>query len=478
MSKKPFIQLFLTPNSTYFLDVNKNEIVPISKESYLYLFKSIRGELSDESPTTEILELQSNGYLSTDSNVIQIKHQYSEFLPYFLDRKMGKITLQITQKCNFRCKYCIYTPKENMKQRTHSQKSMNWEIAKTAVDFLWDHSVDSKRVNVGFYGGEPLIEFPLIQKVIRYCQELFHGKELSFNITCNGSLLTPEIIRCFSENSVNLMISLDGPKEINDKNRVFANGKGTFDVVMDKINLVREVDAEYADKLHISMVMDPQNDFDCINQIFLEGSDVNSLSFQPSLVDHEMDNEELQFSEEYSWKYGYQQFLAVLARFRRFDKELVSPIALRGLDAFSKDEEIVGQGAGLKETDAPAGPCITGQLRAFIDVDGSLFPCERVSETSAAMQIGNIFDGFDVDKALKVLNVGQLTANACRNCWSFRYCTQCAKPALGADGELSSESRIDHCLASRNDAYRKIAQYLLMKEIPVYYKNQIGAEAR
>lgn len=471
---RPFIKLFLTPNSAYFLDVNKNEIVPISKESYHYLFKSLRGELGNESPTTEILELRNNGYLSTDSNVIQIQHVYSEFLSYFLNRKMSKITLQITQKCNFRCKYCVYTPKEKMKQRTHSQKSMSWEIAKAAVDFLWDHSVDSKRVNVGFYGGEPLIEFPLIQRVIRYSQELFYGKELSFSITCNGSLLTPEIIRYFSENSVDLMISLDGPKEINDKNRVFANGKGTFDIVMDKISLVREVDPEYSDKLQISMVMDPQNDFDCINQIFLEGSDINNLTFQSSLVDHEMDDEELQFSEEYSWKYGYQQFLAVLAHFRRFDKELVSPIALRGLDSFSRDEEIVGQGSGLMETDAPAGPCIPGQLRAFVDVDGKFFPCERVSETSAAMQIGNIFDGFDMHKASMVLNVGQLTPDACRNCWSFRYCTQCAKPALGANGDLSSEARMNHCQVTRNDAYYKISQYLLMKEIPVYYKNQIG----
>ena len=191
-----------------------------------------------------------------------------------------------------------------------------------------------------------------------------------------------------------------------------------------------------------------------------------------------MDDEELQFSEEYSWKYGYQQFLAVLAYFRRFDKELVSPIALRGLDAFSQDEEIVGQGASLMKTDAPSGPCIPGKLRAFIDVDGNLFPCERVSETSAAMQIGNIYDGFDVHKTLKILNVSQLTPDACRNCWSFRYCTQCAKPALGADGGLSSESRIEHCLVSRNDAFRKIVQYLLMKEIPVYYKNHIGAELR
>ena len=478
MSKKPFIQLFKTPNSAYILDANKNELIPICEESFVFLSKVLNGGDNGLSPTEEILALQEEGYLSTESNVHQVKHVYTEFLPYYLDRKMGQITLQVTQKCNFRCKYCVYTSKENMKQRMHSQKSMSWRTAKSAVNFLWNHSVDSKKVNIGFYGGEPLIEFPLIQKVIRYSQKMFEGKELSFSITCNGSLLTREIIRFFSDNSIDLMISLDGPEEINDLNRVFANGKGTFDTVMKAIGLVHEVDPDYAERLQISMVMDPQNDFDCINQIFLEESEIKSLAFQSSLVDHELDGEGLFFSEEYSWKYTYQQFLAVMTHFGRFDKDKVSPIALRGLGSFSKDEEVIGQGIGLMETDAPAGPCIPGKLRAFVDVDGKLFPCERVSETSSSMQIGNIFDGFNVHKALKVLNVGQLTPEACCNCWCFRYCNQCAKRALGSDGCLSTEARLEHCANTRSETYHKIAQYLLMKEIPVYYKKQIGTEVR
>lgn len=473
MPEKPFIQLFKTPNSAYLLDVNRNELLPISGESHAYLMKLLKGETNSESPTDEILELKEEGYLTTDSNVREVCHVYTEFLPWFLNRKMTKITLQVTQKCNFRCKYCIYTPKAGSKQRTHSQRSMSWEVAKTAVDFLWAHSVDSRRVNIGFYSGEPLIEFRLIQQIVQYCQERFDGKELSFNITCNGSLLTPEIIRFFSENSVDLMISLDGPKEINDLNRVFANGEGTFDRVMEKINLVKAIDPEYAEKLQISMVMDPRNDFDCINQIFLEGNAVNSLAIQPSLVDHELDDEELQFSEGYSWKYTYQQFLAVLAYYNRFDRNKVSPIALRGLDSISNDEEIIGQGSGLREVEAPAGPCIPGQLRAFVDVDGKLFPCERVSETSDAMQIGDIYNGFAIEKASRVLNVCQLTAEECKNCWSFRYCNQCAKPAMEENGSLSSEARLRHCQDTRNQAYYKISQYLMLKEIPQYYKNQI-----
>ncbi|MEL7658260.1 MAG: radical SAM protein, partial [Bacillota bacterium] len=107
---------------------------------------------------------------------------------------------------------------------------------------------------------------------MKYAEERFFGKEVSFNITTNGTLLTSEMVQFFQDHEVNLMISLDGPKEINDKNRVFANGRGTFDAVMKQIEMIKQVAPDYAKRLAISMVMDPENDFDCINNIFLEGA--------------------------------------------------------------------------------------------------------------------------------------------------------------------------------------------------------------
>src|SRR5690606_2664130 len=90
---------------------------------------------------------------------------------YFLKEKWGKLHCRLHKNVTLDVNTVFTHPKENMKQRTHSQKSMSWEVAKAAVDFLWNHSVDSKRVNVGFYGGEPLIEFPLIQRVVKYSKQ-------------------------------------------------------------------------------------------------------------------------------------------------------------------------------------------------------------------------------------------------------------------------------------------------------------------
>lgn len=130
-----------------------------------------------------------------DSCIKEVRHVYADYLDVFLTRKLAKITLQLTQNCNFRCKYGIYSETHNLRQRSHSTERMTFETAKKAIDFLWKHSVDSPDVNIGFYGGEPLLEFPLLKKAVKYSERLFEGKNLTFSVTTNGTLLNDEIIR-------------------------------------------------------------------------------------------------------------------------------------------------------------------------------------------------------------------------------------------------------------------------------------------
>lgn len=470
---KPFIKLFHTPNSYYFLDVNKNDIIPISETSFNFLSLVLAGGAQDNDIPQELIELRNQGYLSTKSVVDKIRHPYTEYLDLFLGRKIQKITLQLTQNCNFRCKYCPYTEKPNSRQRTHSAKKMSWETAKTAVDFLWEHSIDSQEVNIGFYGGEPLLEFPMIRRIIHHSEKRFFGKELSFSLTTNGTLLTTKVIHFFQKHNVSLMVSLDGPQEINDRNRVFINGRGTFQSVMKQISLAKKLEPKYAKNIMISMVLDPQNDFDCINRIFLDETDIDALSIQPSLVEHEYDDQETIFSEEYLWKYQYQQFLAFLACFKRFPEKEVSPISRRIISLTETELETLGRGVGLKPVDVPSGPCIPGQMRLFVDISGKLFPCERVSETSSAMCIGNLQSGIDLAKANQILNVSQNTETECRHCWCFRYCTQCAKQADDGTVLLSTKSRLSHCDETRLLVELRIQQFLLLKEVPSYYAEQV-----
>lgn len=383
------------------------------------------------------------------------------------------MTLQVTQNCNFRCKYCIYSEEGSEKQRSHSQKNMSWKTAKKAVDFLRAHAIDSEDVNISFYGGEPLLKMGLVRQVVAYAEECFAGKMLTFNMTTNGTLLNEEIVRYLEEHKIKLMISLDGPKEINDKNRVFRGGGGTFDTVMDKIEMVRRVAPEYAKSMQISMVMDPQNDFDCINEIYLNEKELSELFVAPAIVDREYDDAQAAYAEEFVWKRQYQAFLAILAHCGRIDKNRVSPIAAVSEKSAIENRFDAAEYAPLYEMDAPGGPCMPGQLRLFCNVDENLFPCERVSETSEATRIGNLTDGFDVDKVKRFLNVGQVTEEDCRNCWSFRFCSLCGKKADSGNAEFDAARKKKHCGDVRNAAYEKIKRYLLFQEMAVYYGAQL-----
>lgn len=472
----PFIQLFRTPNAYYFLDVNKDEILPIGKDSFQYLHAVLNNKLVDilDLPE-ELVDLKSQGYLSSDSVVNNIQHPISQFLEVFLQRKLPKITLQVTQNCNFRCKYCIYNGPPESRQRALSSRRMSWQTAKNAVDFLWNHSVDSPQVDIGFYGGEPLLEFPLIKKVVDYSEKRFFSKKLTFSMTTNGTLLTAEIIHFLKDHNFGLVISLDGPKEIHDKNRVFADGKGTFDSVMKKVELIRSVAPEYCRKLTISMVLDPTNNFDCINSIYIKPAELSEINLLPSFVDYGYEDRKTTFSDDYIWRHEYQLFLAILSEFKNFPDNNVSPIAkafmLRTISELSR----VAESNYLREIDIPSGPCIPGLMRLFIDVSGRFYPCERVSEKSPAMCLGSLKDGFDNRIIYHALHAAVLTQAECCKCWCFRYCAQCARTADDENGVLSAMTRLKHCKEFQNIAYAKILNFLLMKEIPFYYSYQIRA---
>ncbi|MCL2052317.1 MAG: Cys-rich peptide radical SAM maturase CcpM [Lachnospiraceae bacterium] len=472
----PMIALFQTPNGKYVFDANKDEMLPISEESFSYLNSLQAGRETDFKVPSELKELMTHGYLNPESAVREIRHAYTDCLNTFLERKIAKITLQLTQDCNLRCKYCIYSEVHSLSQRSHSAKSMSWETAKKAIDFLREHSVDSPNVNIGFYGGEPLLEFPLLKKIIAYSKESFLGKEISFNMTTNGTVLNDEMIMYLKDENVTLMISLDGPKEINDLNRVFADGTGTFDTVAERVNRVKEIAPDYAEKLQISMVMDPGNDFDCINEICISGSEFQKLYISPTLLERELGHENVSFSSDYVWKIEYNFFLALLSHYGRYPKELVSPIAEKGIAQALEEYPRIASGAFLRETDVPSGPCIPGQMRLFINVDGLFFPCERVSEKSIAMCIGSLDDGFNLKNAKNILNIGSLTEKECKNCWCFRYCNMCAKKADNQFGELSGQCKLSFCKEAKDEAYQKLETYLLISEIPQFYAKQLCKE--
>lgn len=464
---KPFIHLFKTPYNYYIFDVNTNSIMDTTKEVYEALYKEqkkIPINTDDEDTLKKIDSLKDKGFLSSNKPK-EIVHTHSKYLDYYLEHKVKKLTLQITQKCNFRCSYCVYSEADNELQRTHSNKKMSIETAKKAIEFLVEHSSDEERINIGFYGGEPLLEFDLIKECIHYSKEIGEGKEVTFTITTNGSLLSEEIIEFFIKHDVSTMISLDGPENIHDRHRRFAaNGCGTFKAVEERLEMITTKYPEYLDKISFNIVVNPQDDFKCVNTFFMDYEFFKKTTVRSSLIDDVYSDEKITFTDDYLIKNNYEVFKMFLHHLGKLDRDKVSPIALQELGQIKDLGRDLGHSVKLPESMSHSGPCIPGQLRLFVSAEGDFYPCERVSETSEVMKIGNIEDGFYIEKARKLLNVGQTTANKCKNCWAINHCTLCAKYADDGD-KLSGSKKSEYCRSVKDGTENSMKNLVALKEL-------------
>ncbi|URZ04319.1 Cys-rich peptide radical SAM maturase CcpM [Clostridium felsineum] len=468
--EKPFIHLLSSINGFYFYDVNKNEVVNVNKDVYDFLGKLLNDEefKQNEDTQNKINKLKQNGYLSGNT-LKEIKHPETDNLEYHLDRHIDQLTLQVTQDCNLRCSYCAYSKFDNSTQRNRSNKEMSIETATKAIDFLLRHSNDSEKIVISFYGGEPLLKFDFIKEIISYAKENFIGKELRFALTTNATLLTEEIIEYSINNNIDIMISLDGPEEIHDINRKFADGTGSFAKIIYNLQKLKDkYGNELRDFLRVNTVMDPKNDFDKMNSIFeneiFEGLDVGSV-----IVENFFSNEQTTYSKEFIEKYFYQIFIGMVNLVGDIKGLKTYPLIASVINSIHTFKENMIENNGLPESTAPSGPCIPGKRRLFVNVHGEFFPCEKVSEVSEVMKIGNLDEGFNIKKVKNLLNIGRLTPEECKKCWALRKCTICAKK-LERKGKLSADAKLELCKGVRASVEDDLKKLILLKECRTIYR--------
>jgi uncharacterized protein len=159
--RKPFIYLFMTSGGFYFYDVNTSQIIRTQRPVWQLLFKIMRGNFnptecsSEEQDALQIMRSMMDEGLLSSKQIAEIVHPYNEYLPSILKNTLNTVTLQVTQQCNFRCEYCIYSG--DYENRGHAERTMSFETAKKSIDFVLSSSKDSHAFHVGFYGGEPLL---------------------------------------------------------------------------------------------------------------------------------------------------------------------------------------------------------------------------------------------------------------------------------------------------------------------------------
>lgn len=214
------------------------------------------------------------------AKLTHLRNEYGLFAPPRLQRRaqpvtqeqvaeassgtVDMLTLEVTQSCNYRCAYCTFGG-GYPGHRTHGSAQMALQTAKRAVGLYVERNRHSKEefLSISFYGGEPLLRYPFIQQVIGYARALPlpAGKRLSFNMTTNASLLTPEMVRYLAANDAGLLISLDGPQAEHDRCRVFADGSPIFETVLRNARMIRNTAPDYcAERVGFTATLTPAHD--------------------------------------------------------------------------------------------------------------------------------------------------------------------------------------------------------------------------
>lgn len=459
------IHLFKLHKKHYLYNANTNAIIKIPQEIYLYLEnvpgKNNMSELSSNAQKG-LLYLKENGILCDEVPDVSV-HFETDLLESLYQNNLNTLTLQVTQNCNLRCKYCVYSG--SYVDRVHTNKRMNWDTAKKSIDFFYEHSSCSEQVAFSFYGGEPLLEISLIMKCVEYINKLFAGKRITYVLTTNATLINEEILGFFIENDFSIMISLDGPESVQNGNRVFADGEqGTFETVIDKIKMIEEKAPDFLDRISFNAVIDLNHDFSAANDFFLTYDMVKNTMVKGTFVNNVNRKESAEINYSYLLDSKYEEFKTMMYFCKNiFNK--YQPRLLRGYIESIKqnfvDRDVIKSKKALKS--AVGGQCIPGIQRLFVTVDGKIYPCERVNENSDDFCIGNIDDGFDVNQAKKLLNVSQLTKEECQKCWCHKICSQCIARA-DDNGSLSREIRLKNCPEAKANAEKMIKDYIVLKQ--------------
>ena len=459
----PFIHLFKTPLGFYLYDVNTGQILKIDKRVYNYL-ANVKKD-TDEETLQKINILREEGFLK--NNRVEItEHPYTELLPFALQTRMGNLILQVTQNCNLRCEYCIYSG--NYKTRGHSNTRKTFYTAKKAIDFLIQQSKERHKIFIGFYGGEPLLEFELIKKCVKYADEMADGKEVVYVMTTNATLLSEKVIDYMIEHQFKLTISVDGPREIHNRSRVFANKEeGSYDIMMRNIKRIKEKsESYYQESVQFNTVMLANDGFSCLENYF-HGDELFSDSFfSASTVSSSYAKSESDISDEFLQEQQYELFKSFLGMLHRLDSKHVS-ILLDGYIGRMKQFDTMRHQLGRREVPAKwhrGGPCIPIVNRAFVTAEGNILPCERVCEIANISKLGTIEEGIDIGKAQKVLNLEKYTEDNCHNCWAYAECTTCIQCCDSKEDNIS-ENILKCCKQVKHGTEEVLKDCAVLKEL-------------
>lgn len=439
---KPIGITFSTPKQKYYYDTVTGKIIACQELEYQIIQKLLEGKLED---IKQIGEPEKVGKILEDLiNLIKTEKifalsKFSKMVDFgdyedLIQNELEQVTLELTEKCNLRCGYCIYN-EACEKNRDFGERDMPEAIAYKAIDYAKKHSSRTEILHIGYYGGEPLINYQVMINSMKYAIETITDKKLHFAFTTNAVLLTKERCEELSQiPNLSVTISLDGPEKWHDFYRKNINGNGSFKQTIEGLkNLVEAFGYERSkENVLFSMVYAPPYSIERLEETQAFFEELEWLPTECVKFITYPDEESMETIYKYLEKnnllnkagWGNAELDFSLRDFSHaneknknsFTEKLLmdSYLPIRKRAIF----DIVMDNIRMN------GCCVPGQRKIYVTVDGKLKICERVGNIPT---LGDINTGIDIEKVKKIYieEYSNYSIKKCATCWYARLCSIC-----------------------------------------------------
>ena len=386
------------------------EIIAQALEKELSLSHSEAGELAEE-----FLALKEAGQLFTQDI-------YEDYIDAFTEQEtvVKALCLHIAHDCNLACKYCFAGEGEY-----HGRRAlMSLEVGRKALDFLVANSGNRVNLEVDFFGGEPLMNWQVVKELVAYGRSLEepHHKKFRFTLTTNGVLLTDEVMDFVNKEMSNLVLSIDGRKEIHDLMRPHRGGQGSYDEILPKYK--KAAGSRNQMNYYVRGTYTRNNTDFSEDVIHLADQGFEQISVEPVVADKK---------EDYALR--MEDVPKLLSEYDRLAQEYIR--RKRDGKGFQFFHFMI---------DLEGGPCVAKRLSGcgsgteYLAVTpwGDLYPCHQfVGQEEFLM--GNVEDGIvrkDIQDKFKACNV--YSKKECRDCFAKFYCSGgCAANAWHESGDVN-----------------------------------------
>lgn len=393
--------------------------------------------------------------------------EQSEVLQIISENAANQLILSVTDDCNLRCKYCYYSEEYHL-TKNKSMQYMSKETAKQAIDYYYQlvkkqlMKNPRRKIGITFYGGEPLMNMPIIEFAVAYSNQLFCGNA-TYMLTTNGILLNDENVKFFVENQVRLAISIDGPQREHDRLRIHKDGMGSYERIFQNIRRIREGYPEYfKEMVNTVCVFDPKTDVLIVEKFYEEMErkyQIPRAIFVNQVLNTETDYYN-QFTEEdmISFDKNMKELKKKYFNKKIENREISS--YLRGITGQAISIVTLRRRIDDKATFClkTSGACLPGNKLA-VDATGNINICERVSGKNC---IGDVKSGLDEKAIMRI--VEEYNAKSLKNCQECPITRLCGLCYMHFENENGFKEDKTQCLHHREVIRQRLIEYVSICE--------------